>query len=856
MLRSVDGLALRQLRARPMRAVLTGFGVVLGVGMVFGVLLLVGTIRHTFDDLIGSAWGKTDLIVSGKANGMLPGTSLERVRAVPGVRDAAAMVGGDLNRLRSDGTAVKGAAGRVLVAGYDTHAAMAPYDFRWVDGRKPSSGPELALEQNWARQRHLDIGDRIRLATPTGPTTLPIVGIFRFSSGLSFGGQGFGAMPIDAARQLFDLDRGYMQISVAVDDKRDVAAVHKRLTAALGPGAEIKTPEAFGSEVKQQLNSLNIVLSFFSGVALFVGGFLILNAFNMTVLQRMREIGTLRTLGASRRLVTRTILIEAGTIGIVGSLLGLAVGLGLALGLIALMRGMGMPVGSVHVAPGPALAAVAVGVLVTLVGAGWPARRAGRIAPVRAVLGTRGVRTTPSRTRLIAGAVLFVPGLLLGGQFWGGNGNGSALSGLYGIGLTMAMFAGMAMLAPYVLIPVVRVLAWPLRALFPAGGRLAADSLLANPLRTAATAAALTIGLSVVVVNSTFSSSFMGTVADQLHQSFARDFTVQAAGHTLMDGGGPGVPAGLATRIAAMPETRAVTPIRALWMELPGVESGQQQGIAVAYDPAVYGLMDATRLKGADRAEALAGVARGGAIVGPQYAQVAGLEVGDRIHLQGPRGRADAPVVGVIDSIAGGEFNEMQISLATMRRIYGVTADAQVAVRARSHVAAAALERRVDALIARDYPGLEVASMADKKAEIDQQISATFNMFNSIVAIAVIVSLLGVVNTLAMSVIERTREIGVLRALGSTRWQIRRTMFDESLLITAAGALTGIAAGLAIGVAWLPGFAQNMPGLTFHFPSGITLAVAVAAVILGTLAAVIPARRAARLNVIEALAYE
>jgi putative ABC transport system permease protein len=166
------------------------------------------------------------------------------------------------------------------------------------------------------------------------------------------------------------------------------------------------------------------------------------------------------------------------------------------------------------------------------------------------------------------------------------------------------------------------------------------------------------------------------------------------------------------------------------------------------------------------------------------------------------------------------------------------------------------LERRIESLIGRDYPGLEVASMADRKAEIDSEISATFNMFNAIVAVAVIVSLLGVVNTLAMSVIERTREIGVLRALGSSRWQVRRTMVTESLLITLAGTLTGVAAGVAIAVAWLPGFAQTMPGLSFHFPGGTTFAVAVAAVVLGTLAAVVPARRAARLKVIEALAYE
>ena len=222
----------------------------------------------------------------------------------------------------------------------------------------------------------------------------------------------------------------------------------------------------------------------------------------------------------------------------------------------------------------------------TAVGAAWPARRAGRV--VADPRGARHARRPPAprRARIVIGLALFVPGLLLGGDFWGGNGSGEALSGLYGIALTMAMFAGMAMLAPFVIMPVVRLLAWPLRKAFPAGGRLAADALLANPLRTAATAAALTIGLSVVVVNSTFSASFMGTVQDQLEQSFARDFTVQAAGQTLETGGGPGVPKALTARIAALPETRAVSPMRVLFLDLPGIEHGQKQGMAIAYDPA------------------------------------------------------------------------------------------------------------------------------------------------------------------------------------------------------------------------------------------------------------------------------
>jgi putative ABC transport system permease protein len=854
-MRTIDGLALRQLRRRPLRAALTGFGVVLGVGMVFGVLLLVGTIRHTFDDLIGSAWGNVDLVVTGEANGTLPQSSLERTRAVPGVRTVSPMVGGLFRRLDAQGRTVKGGGGDMLVAGYDTTSGTPPLDFRWLAGRPPRSGPEIALERNWAQQRGIEVGDRIRVATATGPAELPVIGIFRFSSGLSFGGRGFAAMPIAAVRRLADIKRGFFQLSVVLDDKGDVGAAQKRVAAVLGPGAEVNTPAGYSDKVSQQLDALNIVLYFFSGIALFVGGFLILNSFNMTVLQRMREIGTLRTLGASRRLVTRTILTEAGVIGGVGSVLGLALGVGLAGGLIALMRGLNMPVGQLYVTAGPAVVAVVVGMLVTVAGAAWPARRAGRVAPIRAVLGARGVRRAPRRTRLLVGLALFLPGLLLGGDFWGANGGGDALKGLYGIALTMAMFAGMAMLAPFVIIPVLRLLAWPLCKALPAGGRLAADALLSDPMRTAATAAALTIGLSVVVVNSTFSASFMGTVEDQLEQSFARDFTVQASGQTLETGGGQGVPKALTARIAALPGTRAVSPVRVVFLDMPGIDGGPQ-GMAMAYDPSVWGLMDTSPVTGATRAQALAGVARGGVIAGSGYARAAHLQVGDRVLLRGPGGSIRAPVVGVLDAIGGSGGNEMQISLATMERVYGVTTDAQLAVRARSAADRSPLARRIGAIVARDYPGLELASLADRKAEIQSQIAATFNMFNAIVAIAVVVSLLGVVNTLAMSVIERTREIGVLRALGSTRWQVRRTMLDESLLITSAGALVGILVGLAIGVAWLPGFGQALPGLTFHFPGATAFGVAIAAIVLGTLAAILPARRAARLKVIEALSYE
>jgi putative ABC transport system permease protein len=856
MLRSFNSLALRQLRTRPLRAVLTTFGIVLGVGMVFGVLILTGTIRATFDEVIDSAWGETDLIVMGEGNGTMPERTLDDIKQVAGVRDAAGMVGGMFTRLERDGSPVDGPTGQMLIAGYDTEGYQ-PYDFRVVEGRKIFTGVEVMVEQNWARDRGYDIGDRVPVAGPTGELKLPIIGIFKLTSSLNVGGLGYAAMPLPAARRVFDQQSGWMQISIAASDRGAVEGLKRRVEHVAGSGANVQTPGEFSDQVSEQLAGLNMVLYFFSGVALFVGGFLILNSFNMTVLQRMRELGMLRTLGASRRMATGSVLVEALVLGVVGTVLGLGLGLLLASGLIALMRGMSVPVGTLEVSAGAALTAALIGILVTLAGAFWPARRAGRISPIRAVLGDTESRTRAPRRRLVIGLALFLPGVWFGGSFWfGGESETGGLAAYGGIAMTMAMFAGMAAAAPFIILPVVRWLAVPIRRLLPAGGRLAADSLLSNPMRTAATAVALTIGLSVVVVNSSMSASFVGTVEDQIGKAFARDFTVQAEGFTIEQGGGPGVPRSVQTRIERMPETGTVAPMRALQLDLPGVRSGSELGIATAVDPAAQPDVDGTEFQGVSRADAYAELAGGGVLLGRQYANRAELERGDTLKLVGPAGRHEARVIGVIDAIGPMAGMEMRLSLDTMRAVYGYYPPAELAVEARSAEQRPALEAKIAGLLDRGYPNLEMQSAADAKREVSDEVNRTFNMFNAIVIIAIIVSLLGVINTLAMSVIERTREIGVMRALGASRWQVRSTMLDESLMITVAGSLVGIAAGTLIGYMWLRGIDDVMPGMTFHFPGPIIVAVAVAAVILGVVAAILPARRAARLKVIEALTYE
>jgi putative ABC transport system permease protein len=851
-MRSFDGLALRQIKTRPLRAVLTMTGVALGVGMVFGVLVMAGTIRHTFDDLIGSAFGAQQVLVSPKA-GTIPDSAIERVRATPGVKSAAGMVGAVFTRLDRAGHPITGPTGRMFVAGYGPFG-MKPYAFRMVRGRGVVYGPQIILEQNWARDRGLDVGSVVRVATPTGPARLRVIGIFRFSSGLSFGGQGLAGIPLREARDLMDQPEGFNQITVAIDKASNVEPVRQRLRKLLGSGVDVQTPKGAADQIKEQLSALNIVLYFFSAIALFVGGFLILNSFNMTVLQRMREIGMLRTLGASRAMVARTVLMEALLVGLAGTVVGLAIGVGLAAGLTGLMRSIGVPVGALQVTPGPALIAALMGIAVALAGAFWPARRAGRIAPVRAAMGDIAVRARPSITRGIVGAALFIPGAVFGGRLWFGSNSGSGAEAGLGILVTMAMFLGMVLMAPFVILPLIRLLSAPLRLMSPAGGRLASDAVRSNASRTAATAAALMVGLSVVVVNSSMSSSFLGTIREQVDRNFARDFSIQARGFTLEQGGGPGVPQAVTVKLRSLPEAGAVVPVQALNTKLPGGRS--QPGLITAFDPAAYGRVDRTPLKGVPRDAALRVVADGGVIVGPMYAKAAGLKRGSYVTLHGANGTRRARVAGVLDNI--GEFAgyQMQISADTMKAVYGRTTTALVAVTARSKAQVPALERRVGALIRKDYPNLELQSVAGKKREINKEITTQFNMFNAIVAIAVIVSILGVINTLAMSVLERTREIGVMRALGSSRWQVRQTMLDESLLITLAGATAGLGLGLVVGWLWVLGLGALLPGIAFHLPVGTIAGVALASIAAGVAASILPARRAARLKVIEALSYE
>jgi putative ABC transport system permease protein len=530
-MRSYYALSFRQLRTRRLRVLLTAAGIVLGVGMICAVLLLAATIQHTFTDLFDSVYGRTDLVVSGsESTGSLPHSALERVRRTEGVEEASANVFSVTSLVDESGDVEEGSGSELNLSGEDPRASNYA-DVETTAGREIEGGREIELEEGWAKSHGIEVGDTVRLAAPAGIVSFEVIGLFQFSSGLDFGGEGFARIPIAAARRAFDKPRVFDEVDAIVSGSGEggVDEVKGRLQAEFGKGVEIATPQAKGEDIQQQLQALNVVLYFFAGMALFVGGFLIFNSFNMTVLQRMREIGMERTLGATRPMIVRTVLLEAALLGLIGAALGLALGYLLGIGLVALMRSIGFPVGDLDLTVLAPVVAVITGLLTAVLGALNPARRAGRIAPIRAVLGTEGIRTRPRPTRALVGVAMIVPGLA-GAFLLGAADETTNLVVAAGIAGVIAVFFGIALIAPFLISPLTRFLSWPIRRLAPIEGRLAADSARTNPTRTAATATALMIGLALVVGINSLGASFLNTIEREFDEDFARDLTVQPRG--------------------------------------------------------------------------------------------------------------------------------------------------------------------------------------------------------------------------------------------------------------------------------------------------------------------------------------
>ncbi|MGH2906690.1 MAG: ABC transporter permease [Solirubrobacterales bacterium] len=844
----IRSLAWRSITSRKLRAALNGIGIILGVALIFSVISLSQTIVSTFNGLFDDIYGATDVIISGQdSSGTISAATLEEVRSTGGVESVSTTVSTPMTLVRN-GTAGSKQKDQVYAAGIipsepDLTGA------KTVQGRDVKSGDEIQLEEGFVKDNGFKVGETLKLATQSGIRSFTLVGVVRFASQVNFGGSGLAAIPQATAREITGVNTGYSEIDVKIKGSANVDDVQTALEGVVGRGITVDTPTQKSEDITSDIQGFTGILYFFAGMALFAGGYLILNSFNMTIAQRLREIGMLRTLGASRKQIRRMILWEALLLGVLGSIIGILLGLLLTHGLTSLLSAVGFPLGAIEYPPGAFIAAPLVGLAATLFGALRPAIRAGRIAPIRAVLAEHGNEPVRSGRRVVIGSICVLLGLA--GVFTLASSDGSSGSLFAGALGVILLFTGTIWFGPLIVPPIIRVLSFPLRKLWPIEARLAADSSKSNPVRTASTASGLMIGIALVGAIGTLGASFIGSLSKDLDKEIKTDFTVQPKA---FGGGGPQAtisPDAIA-QIKALPGVKLASGNRSLYLT-DGFDGGSWS--AYSYDPASHLMFSSPDYKGGTATEVNAKVEAGEVTLPESLLKSKKLSVGDTVKLSGPRGEASFRVAGTLSSNSL-EASAISMSNASFDKLFGIPGYSQIEVLAKTPEDRKAASAAINGLLAKSYPTFESLSNEQIKKQIKDQINQFFSIFYAIMIVAILVSLLGVVNTLIINVIERTREIGVLRAIGSSRLQVRSVITQESLLLTSAGAVLGLVVGMILGYMFVKGISSSSINAQFHPPIAVIVGVAILAVIAGLLAAILPARRAAHMNVIEAVSYE
>jgi putative ABC transport system permease protein len=801
-------ITLKGLAARPLRTALTTLAIVLGVAMVCGSFVVTDTMRGASDSLSSASYGGTDAVVSARTafavdsnddwavrKPTVDAAALERVRGVSGVEVATGDITDEAKIVGRDGKPLGD--GPYFGVGLDARTPgferLTPFR---LDGGRWAAGPgEVVIDASSAEKAGYAVGDRIRVTTRGKAGAFEVVGIARFGEVKSLGTATAAVFDVRTAQDLFNKD-GFDSILAAGRDGVPAADVRRALSEALGTTAQVQTAAAHDrftlDGLDQFIGIIRVALLIFGGVAILVGAFTIFNTLSITVAQRTRELGLLRMVGAGRRQVLVTVLAEALTLGLLASALGLAVGLGLAKGIEAVFTSfeLELPEAGTVFAARTAIVSVLVGTLVTVAAGLVPALRATRVAPVAAL---RDAGAGDRRLRIRARPV-------------------RAIVGVMGL---------------------------PAQRLGASAGLLARRNAMRHPGRTLATAGALTIGVALVTLVTVVAQGLQDTASGSLDRRIAATHVVVGA-----DGWSP-VDAQAERAVAAAPGVDAVSSVR----QDAGKTFGDVE-VVNAVDPATIGrVFSFDYAKGSDAT--LAGLGRDGAVVDEGWASEHGLTVGERFALTSASGRdLDLVVRGIEESpvIDALSLGPITISRAAFDGAFEADRNLLTLVSA-SGADGAGLERALAA-----FPDSKVLG---KQAYIDQvldDVSSLLAIFYVLLALAVIVSLFGIVNALVLATFERTRELGMLRAVGMTRRQVRRMVRHESVITALLGAGLGMVLGLGLAAVVTSVFADE--GLAFAVPAGALVAFTVVAVLAGILAAVLPARRAARLDVLTALAYE
>ncbi|POX45873.1 hypothetical protein C3489_33255 [Streptomyces sp. Ru71] len=851
---------LRSFLAHKGRLLLSALAVVLSVAFVAGSLIFSDTVTRTFDRLFASTAAdvtvspKEDLRASVPSGAVqtLPASLAARAAKAPGAASAHPDVTVQnitvVDRRRRSVSPTTGAP-TIARDWYVTDRSPV----RLTSGHAPHGPHEALLDADTARKKNVRIGDTLTVLAQPGTFPVRVVGIATFTTT----NPGSALLYLDqahAARLLLGSAGRATAISVQAAPGVSDAVLKRGVAATLGTGPyELRTAGEQAKWAAQQLGTFLDVVKYvmvgFAGIAVLVGVFLIVNTFSMLIAQRTRELGLLRALGADRRQVRRSVLTEAVLLGLVGSTLGLAAGIGLAVGLIHLMAVFGMNLRTAEMAVGwvTPVTAYAVGVGVTFVAAYLPARRAAAVSPMAALQDAEvaGVGR-PLRVRAVAGAVLGMLGAAALAGCAASSRTASAAS-LLGLGVVLTLIATVVA-GPLLVRPVIRVLGAAFPAVFGPVGRMSQRNALRNPRRTGATAAALMVGLALVGGMSVASASMSRSFDERIDKTLGADFVVQNGGR-YMPFSQDVTDQVRGTRGVGLVVRQRFAPVA---VRLP--EGGRVETTASGYDRRLDDVAHMTYAAGGTAAA----LAPGGIGMDAGFARDHGVRLGSVLPVEFPGGRRAELRVGALtdqDQAEGfGMRGGLFLGIGTVERYVPGGQDAALYVNAAPGTSPDVLRSRLERALT-PYPQVQVRDQADYKKLVHDQIAVLLYLVYALLGLAIIIAVLGVVNTLALSVVERTREIGLLRAIGLSRRQLRRMIRLESVVIAVFGAVLGLALGLVWGVCMQRVLAlQGMKALAV--PWTTIVAVVIGSAVVGVVAALLPALRASRMNVLAAIAHE
>jgi putative ABC transport system permease protein len=830
-------LTIKQLAARKLRLLTTAFAVLLSVAFMAGTVVFTDTIGATFDSALAEADEGVDAYVRtpseidrgyGEPGPRLDASLAQTVASVDGVDETALRINGFAQLVGPNGEPVGDISKNpAFGTNWVTVDDLNPYEL--ASGHPPANDGEIVIDKASADKAGYQLGDVATVLTKSAPRKFTIAGIATFGTADSPAGATAVLFTDTAATELLAAPGQADAIAVTADPGATQADVAAAVQAAVGGDVEVITGATLVAEnqasMAVNLAEFETIALVFAVVAVFVGAFIINNTFSITVAQRTREMAMLRAIGASGRQVKRSVLIEAVVIGALASGAGLAAGIGVASGLRRLMSAFGfdMPDGPTVISPNALALSFAVGVIVTVLSAWLPARRAAKIAPFAALRDVSVDRSAGSARRAVVGTAITAVGVAallagLGGEI-----------ALVGVG-ALVTFVGVSVLGPVLARPVAKVFGMPLR-MRGLSGELATRNAMRNPKRTARTASSLMIGVALVGFITVFAASAKISMAGSLETDFTGTHIVQAGGWDDSTGLSPD----LADKLRSTPGVDVVSQARMS----PAVIDGASTNAFNAFDATT---VDEVFVLGSVEGE-LDSLGAGGIAVSAEHAADQGWTIGSTVPATFPSGDTTFEVEAIY---SGGTdwVGSMFVDLDALRANGGNELDYRVYVSGD------------EAAITSVAAAYASADVLDKDAFLDVvsgEIDTMVGLFYALLMLAVVIALLGIANTLALSIFERTRELGLLRAVGMGRSQVRSTVRWESIIIALFGTTLGLAIGTFFGWAIVRAMADE--GIdTLAVPVGNLVVVTVIAAVAGAMAAVMPARRAAKLDVLKALA--